>query len=224
MFENSGFGSFSVSSEWKFGDLHDLIMSKIPSVEQVMDMTGWDASAWHRIFVCLGLAIIVLLLPVAFGLFMSLLEQIQKKLLSVISTNLAFVFVNFVTFPGTIFHELSHLLMAVLTGAKVVEVKLLEVSGNTLGHVSYINRRPAILHHIQNALTSCAPAVFGFFASVCLLDYILVGGHAWWVNVLLWYLFLSLVNHATMSPPDLKIYFSGVWIFILPIFACFMWL
>ena len=209
---------------WKFGDLHNVIMSKIPTVDQVMNMIGWDASIWHRIVVCLGLTVIVLLSPVITGLFMSLLEKIQIKLLSLINPSVAFVFVNFVTFPGTIFHELSHLLLAILTGSKVVEVKLLEVSGDSLGHVTYCNRGPKILHPIQDTLTACAPAVLGFWASAILLDIILIGGYAWWEYVILWYFLISLIDHATMSPADLKNYFHGVWIFILPVFACLMWL
>ena len=41
------------------------------------------------------------------------------------------------------------------------------------------------------------------------------------VPIALGYLVVSLVNHATMSDSDLKGYFSGVWFFIVPLFALF---
>jgi len=49
----------------------------------------------------------------------------------------------------------------------------------------------------------------------------LQGGLSLWANIGLWYLVVSLIDHSTMSDADLEHYFQGVWIFIVPLFACF---
>lgn len=201
-----------------------MLLSRIPSIGQIMQWLGLAETTEHRAIVCSVIALIVLLSPVIVGLLLHLLLCLQMKLLSRFSPQFAVAFANYVTFPGTIFHESAHLLLAVVTGAQVVEVKFLEHTEDTLGHVTYRNRGFFLWCRLQDTLISCAPTVLGVVGCGFLLEFILRGGYVWWQYILLWYLFVSLLDHATMSPADLKNYFGGVWVFLLPVFACLMWL
>jgi hypothetical protein len=129
--------------------------------------------------------------------------------------------VNYLTFPGTFIHEMSHLSLAVITGAEVCEICMFESDNGRLGHISYRNRGPWFIKAIQETLISVAPTVTGTLLGYVFLKMILSGEYSLWVNLALGYLVVSLVNHATMSDSDLKGYFSGVWIFIVPLFAMF---
>ena len=74
---------------------------------------------------------------------------------------------------------------------------------------------------MQETLISVAPTIVGLLIGYFLIKYILAGSHSLWANIGLWYLVISLVDHSTMSDSDLEGYFSGVWVFILPIFLLF---
>lgn len=196
-------------------------MFNIPSVHQILNWVGWGYDAKAVAAVSGVLAVVVVLAPVVAGLVLFALERLQLKLLSAINQNFAFFFVNFLTFPGTIIHESSHLLFAIITGAKVTEVCMLENKAGRLGHISYRPRGVFPIQMAQHALIAVAPVVVGISAGYFLLQYIMKAPHEWWGYVGLWYLFVSLVDHSTMSDADLKNYFRGVWIFILPLFGIF---
>ena len=167
------------------------------------------------------LTIVVLLAPVVAGLILFGLERLQVSLIGALNRDLAYFFVNFVTFPGTFVHEMSHLVFAVITGAEVNEVCMFENDGGRLGHISYRTRGPWFMEAVQHSLTAVAPTVVGFALGYVLLKYIFAGTHSVWAYVGLWYLVISLIDHSTMSDSDLEHYFQGVWIFILPVFLVF---
>jgi len=196
-------------------------MIAIPSMHQVVSWFGWGHDAYAVAAVSGILALVVILVPVVAGLSLFALERLQIKLLSCLSSNFAYFFVNFLTFPGTFIHESSHMIFAVLTGAKVTEVCFFENKEGRLGHVSYRPRGPFPLQMAQNALIAVAPTVVGFVGGYFLLRFILDKPHEWWGYVGLWYLFISIVDHSTMSDVDLKNYFQGVWIFLPPFFGVF---
>lgn len=189
-----------------------------------MQWLGLAQTTEYRAIVCGVITVIFFLLPVIVGLLLHLLLQLQIKFLARFNARFAFIFANYVTFPGTIFHESAHLLLAIVTLAEVEEVKFLERAEDSLGHVTYCNRGLFILPHLQDTLINCAPTVLGVVGSGFLLEFILKGGHEWWQYILLWYLLISIIDHATMSPADLSNYFRGVWLFIFPVFAWLMWL
>lgn len=74
---------------------------------------------------------------------------------------------------------------------------------------------------IQDTLTSVAPTIVGLAIGYLLIRHLLTAHTSVGISILLWYLVISLINHSTMSDVDLKGYFSGVWIFILPLFLLF---
>lgn len=188
---------------------------------EIIAFFGFGSGVGSIIAVSAIMTFLVLLFPIAAGLFLYSLERLQVKLIGSFSLKWAYFFVNCVTFPGTFIHEMSHLSFAVITGADVYEICMFESRIGRLGHISFRNRGPWFMVAIQNATSAVAPTVVGLFLGYLLLKYTLSGGHSIWANIGLWYLIFCLVDHSTMSDADIKIYFSGVWIFILPIFLAF---
>lgn len=168
------------------------------------------------------LTVAAILAPVIAGLLLDRLERLQITVLKTLNHDFAYFFVNFVTFPGTFLHETAHLCFAVITGAKVHEFRMFENSDGRLGHISYSARGPWFLRAVQHTLTAVAPTIVGIALGIVLLRTIWAGGHTLWAYIGLWYLVISLIDHSTMSDADLKGYFQGVWIFILPLFLCFL--
>lgn len=80
------------------------------------------------------------------------------------------------TAVGVIFHELSHLLFAFFTGAKIEGFRLYRFKRSeddgVLGYVNYVPRGFFLMRTVQNTLTGIAPALLGS-ANVCLLGWAL---------------------------------------------------
>lgn len=115
---------------------------------------------------------------------------------------------------GVIFHELSHLVMTLLTGAKVGRVSLFRIfrksDDPTLGYVEYYPRGPKPLQYIQRTLIGIAPAVFGGLTIsgigiFLLYEYQLVGRElfltpAFWI---LFFLMSQIAYHSCPSESDI---------------------
>lgn len=194
-------------------------MISIPTAKQVIHFFYFGGDTQSLLISSLALTATIIFLPVILGFALYLLEKFQIFLLSLINRKVAYIFVNYITFPGTIIHESSHLLLAFITGAKINEVCFLESKGDRLGHVSYSTRGPFMLQMAQNALSACAPTIIGIASGYFLLQYIFSHSMDLWKIIILWYLVISLIDHSTMSDADLKLYFKGVWIFLVPFFA-----
>ncbi|SHL65769.1 Peptidase M50B-like [Fibrobacter sp. UWT2] len=196
-------------------------MFTLPSMNQIIGWFGWGDGVGALAAISAILTVLVLLAPVVFGLILYGLERVQIKLIGMVNRKFAYFFVNYVTFLGTFVHEMSHLCFGVITGAKVNEICVFENEGGRLGHIGYCTRGPWFMKAVQHSLTSVAPTVVGFTLGYFLLRYIFSGSHTLLEYVGLWYLVISLIDHSTMSDSDLKHYFQGVWIFILPVFLLF---
>ena len=196
-------------------------MLHVPAIGEVVNWFGWGNGREAVAAVSGILVVAVLLAPVIVGLLLDGLQRLQISLVSRLSRKLAYGLANFGTLPGVIVHELSHALLAVVTGAKVEEIVLMETHQESLGHVAYVARGPWFLKAIQHTLIACAPTVTGLCLVYVLFRYMLDNPHAPWEYGVLCYLIICLVNHSTMSSADLKLYAKGVWIFVLPLFAVF---
>lgn len=78
---------------------------------------------------------------------------------------------GYLTFPGVVYHELSHALFAMLSGARVKSISfkrrpLPDGSGNVLGSVNFSPRGNRVARSFQLALTGIAPLVTGIVAMV----------------------------------------------------------
>lgn len=128
-----------------------------------------------------------------------------------------------ITFIGVIHHELSHAILALLTGAHIQKVCLYrfpwtrkkhkdEMDENCLGYVTYSCRGIFPFPQIQNLLTGIAPIALGTISTFLCGRYILASWQmgswlglfttAW--NYLALYLMVSIAHHACPSGQDLK--------------------
>ena len=167
-------------------------------------------------------AVVAILLPfvvIAAGFIINYLGYAIAFLVGLfIDPMIVFGIINYLFFPGVMLHELSHALMAFLTGAKVTEMALFKRDEDSLGHVSFINRGNIFLVSLQNIFASAAPMfcgaaiVYGCYYGVTHLTIL-------WLRILLGYIGVSMFFHMTMSVQDIKIYIKGVPIFMGLIFV-----
>ena len=112
----------------------------------------------------LALLIILSLLSLAVSLLAKFLTQL---LASIIGAPAAFIIRNYLTFPGTVHHELSHALVAILLGAKVKRITLIP-KNDALGQVEIQTRGASVLQNLQLSLSAVAPVLCGA-VSECIL-------------------------------------------------------
>lgn len=190
-------------------------------MQQLIAWLGWGNGIGAIAGVSAVLTVLVILTPVVAGLLLYCLERLQVEILKKINRDFAFFFVNFLTFPGTFVHEMSHLIFAVISGAEVHEICMFENDNGRLGHISYQVRGPWFMQAVQHSLTAVAPTVVCIGLGCFLLNYIFTAKLSLGMNIGLWYLVISLIDHSTMSDADLDHYFRGVWIFVVPLFLFF---
>ena len=191
-------------------------------MHQIIAWFGWGNGIGALAGISIILTAVVVVAPVAVGMLLYGLERLQIIVIGKFNRKFAYFFVSFVTFPGTFVHEMAHLCFAVITGAEVHEICMFESGEGRLGHISYRARGPWFVQMLQHSMTAMAPTVVGLSLGFALLRAIWAGGFPVWAHVGLWYLVISLVDHSTMSDADLALYFKGVWIFVVPLFAFFM--
>ena len=196
-------------------------MLSLPSMTQVIEWFGWGNGFGALAAISIILTALVLITPVIAGMALYGLERLQIEAIGAVNRDFAYFFVNFLTFPGTFVHEMSHLCFGVITGVEVTGICMFESGNGRLGHISYRPRGPWFMEAVQHTLTAVAPTVVGFALGYCLLKIIFSGSPDIWESILLWYLVISLIDHSTMSEVDLQLYFQGVWIFIVPVFLVF---
>lgn len=164
-------------------------------------------------------AALVLLL----GLLFAGIQKILLFLLSLVfGSRIACAAVNVLTFPGTVFHELSHALAAVLTGGKVTSIRLLP-RGDTLGSVRMIPPKGAVRKGLCRTFSAIAPVLFGLafliFMNRTVYPKLSASGPAW--KVLYWYLFVSVLLHMDLSPADCRAAAKGTPVCLLLLFVIF---
>lgn len=164
-----------------------------------------------RFIEALIISIITFLVFGVVGWLISLLKTgITAVLAGAVGTKLTLFIVNRLTFIGTIHHELAHALLALITGAKVTRVRLLEFGGSNLGSIEYIARGNIITKSIQHTFTAYAPVICGFITEYLMLTKININS-----NILKYYIMFSILIHMTMSTQDIKMCLRGLPICIL---------
>ncbi len=138
------------------------------------------------------------------------------------SSNAYYFFHNYITAPGVIIHELSHLLLALVTFCKVTKVELFRPRKNRLGGVEYMPRGSAIWNCVQMTLVSCAPVISGMFISSFLITWFMAGVIPGILIPFALYLLICVILHMNMSGQDIKVYIKGVWIFFILFFVYFL--
>ena len=125
-----------------------------------------------------------------------------------------------ITFIGVIHHELSHMLLAIITGAKVKNFSLFRLSGSNLGEVNIAQRGPFIIRKIQQSLTAVAPVICGAVSIYLLyvfqlntLEFGLNTG-----NIISIIIAMHIGYHMTLSKQDVKVAFGGIIVTTLILF------
>lgn len=143
--------------------------------------------------------------------------RILKWMTKSLGTEFTLIFANRLTFIGTIHHELSHAILLLITGAKIVKLDIFKPQGNRLGQVKYINRGNFILKAIQNTTSAIAPVMIG-----CITEFILYKTlgltQSIPILILIIYTMISILLHMTMSKQDFKMAIKGLPICAILIF------
>lgn len=159
---------------------------------------------------CISLSAIIFVLLALVGYIIGLIKKyITLFLDNILGTKLTLFIINRLTFIGTIHHELAHALLAFLSGAKIVKIKLLEFKGNNLGSVQYIPRGNIITKSVQHTLSAYAPVICGFITELVLWMYWNFSENVW-LNILKIYLMFSIFIHMTMSKQDIQMCLKGL--------------
>lgn len=168
-------------------------------------------------------------IPIILGAAIPLLLSIVGLLLFFIQTGIraflaytigesTMVFLcDYLTAPGVVFHELSHLFMCIITRAKILSFRLYHPSSDgTLGTVDFAARGFIISRSLQYFLISSAPVYFGIaIETVGILAFVKGWMLYWWQYALLMYLMICIFFHVHMSSQDLKVFAKGIPLFSL---------
>lgn len=166
----------------------------------------------------LNTAVIMAIIPVL-GL---VIDFITSVILNAIARHLnkgiALFVGNWLTFVGVIHHELAHMLMAIISGARVDKVQLFKPQNDTLGKVSITPRGNIVLQKVQTTLTAIGPVILGLL-SLYLINYFwLANCTEIWQYLIVGYLMFSIFIHMTMSKQDIKVCAEGLPICIILVF------
>src|SRR5690554_6192336 len=128
-------------------------------MKAVIAWLGWGSGVGAVAAVSAIMTVAVILAPVVIGLVLYALERLQIELIGLFNRDLAYLWVNILTFPGTFIHEMSHVGFGILTGAEIDEVCMFESDDGRVEHVSFSNRGPWPIQALQNTLGSAAPTI-----------------------------------------------------------------
>lgn len=185
-----------------------------------LGFTGWQLdTVTSLIFVVCFLTVI----PVI-GSIVRKFAEFQIRILSkLVGSKFAEFICNRLLFLGTVTHELSHALFAVLSGAKIVKIRCLTLfSKDTLGYVSFITMGKPVKKSFQLAFIGCAPTVMG-----CIILWQLISRWQFFavnfpVQLFLIYFGISVVDHMSMSLSDVHNYKKGCLLLFLLLFILSM--
>lgn len=173
------------------------------------------------------LAVVALVASVA--LVSSALEHLFKYIVNGItgSQRTSYLLEGYLTYPGVIYHELSHALFGFLSGAKIASISLRrkkdEPDGSTtLGSVQLLVSTNPLLGAVQMTLSGIAPSVMGMLALVLMRLFAFPSCSSWWMWILWIYAFICVLLHSEMSGQDLREAGRGLPIIMLALFAVFL--
>lgn len=147
---------------------------------------------------------------VAIGELVSLISETFMKMMTVpFGRKGAFYICNYLTYIGTVHHELSHAIMATITGAKVTRIVLVPRE-KKLGSVEFKTSTNFILKSIQLVITSIAPVACGMVSLYIMITLIYGYCNEIWQVILFWYVFISIMIHMTLSKQDVSNIFRGL--------------
>ena len=154
--------------------------------------------------------LLVIIMLFAIGIVINGVSKLIGRILAaLLGGRAAYIFRNYLTWPGTVHHEFSHALLAFLTGAKVTRISLIP-HGQALGQVEYSPRGGRVLQAIQMSLSSTAPILCGMVTEALLILRVFPLCDVWWKYALLTYFAVSIFLHMTLSHEDLINLWNGI--------------
>ncbi len=158
----------------------------------------------YSALISLGVIIIIPLIGMVINFIVTII-------LSHIIRGKLYLFVaNTLTFPGVMYHELSHALFAFITGAKIEKISLYHKQGNQLGSVEIKTRGPWINRSMQLSFSACAPVIMGLLAEGVIFFVFAKVSLPVWAMILLGFLAFCILLHMDMSGADIKGYLKGI--------------
>ena len=156
------------------------------------------------------------------GLLIHYLDLLLTGAIAKATNNtVAFIFRNYLTYPGTVHHELAHALFAFITGAKVLRINLIP-RGNRLGSVEFETRGNIFMKAVQLSLSAVAPVICGAVSMFLMIYFILPNCSIAWHYLLFIYIFISIFFHMTMSTQDIRNFLKGFPVCMLILFVIFL--
>lgn len=128
------------------------------------------------------------------------------------------LFVNRITFIGTILHEYAHAAAASLFGAKVHKIKCFTFEDGVLGYVKFSTRGGFFRRSMQLGFSSCAPVFIGMIVCEAALFF---QTSVWWQRILCFYAFISTLQHMGMSRQDRCNFYRSLPVMLPFLFAAF---
>ena len=167
-------------------------------------------------------AIIIFIIPIIGLIIDEISKCIAKALAKTVGVSITLFVMNYLTFIGTVHHELSHALYGFITGAKITKIELFKPTGTTLGQVKLVPRGNAVLRSFQLCMSAIAPTVQGLITECLLLKFFPAQSEIIWLKAIIVYVIVSIFIHMTMSMQDIKSALKGLPICMILVFiVCF---
>ncbi len=159
------------------------------------------------------MAVTVMLFAILVGRFIDRFDALLLTKLSNISgKNVASLILNRLMFIGVVFHELSHALFAMVSGAQVTKIRCFTLfSKDTLGYVNFVPTGSMARQGMQRCLISCAPVITAFVTVPLMIWLAMSPDASFPFKLLAVWAALSILCHASMSDADMKLYRQGAW-------------
>lgn len=167
---------------------------------------------WKTLIIAFIITVITCIAVILIGSGIAAFEQLEMRILTKLFSQKTAIFIeDRLTFLGTMLHETAHALIAWATGAQVVKMRLLTFfDAHRLGYVHFQPRGNRVQQYFQLSLISCAPVILGMIELniiwIILENMIIPIG----LRIFLIYLFISILNHMSMSKADIKNYCRGL--------------
>lgn len=154
--------------------------------------------------------VMILLAVLIAGFLINTVNTVLTNLVAAVTGEIpAFILRNYLTYPGTVHHELSHALIAFITGGRILKIRLLP-KGKQLGSVEFEPRGNLFTRSLQLSLTAMAPVVLGVISLVLMWRFVLPSIGEIWQYILFWYFFISIFFHMSMSDADYLNFLKGL--------------
>ncbi len=162
--------------------------------------------------------LLLLALLLALGWLIRLISDMITGIIAfLLGDRIAFFVRNYLTYAGTIHHELSHALFITITGGKVKKITLLP-KGKKLGSVDFSCRGNFFFRGLQLSLSAIAPVLCGI-CSLCLMyRFVWPSCRLNWQIALYYYFFISIFFHMTLSKQDMENFRDGLFSLLLLLF------